>query len=376
MNDARDHDSAVANIAKAEIVLPGGDLKDTLPFFKDRLGFRLEAIFPADDPAVAVVAGYGLRLRLERGAELPPGTLRLHCADPAALAAGATELTAPNGTRVEFVADAAPLQLPANAPSFVVTRLSPADAWGIGRAGMQYRDLVPDRQGGRFIASHIRIPDGGPVPDMVHFHKIRFQMIFCYRGWVDLLYQDQGPLFRMHAGDCVLQPPEIRHRVVECSPGLEVIEIGCPADHMTGIDHDLELPTAALDPERDFGSQRFLRHQAAETPWQPWRFAGVESRDNGIDAATDGLADARVLRFPASDGTTRGLPPHRHTAEFLFSFLLAGSARLSAAGQADEDLGPGDSFVIPQGMTYALAGASADLESLQVALPANYGTAE
>jgi hypothetical protein len=42
------------------------------------------------------------------------------------------------------------------------------------------------------IASHIRIPDGGPVPDMVHFHKVGFQLIFCIKGWVDVVYEDQG----------------------------------------------------------------------------------------------------------------------------------------------------------------------------------------
>ncbi len=65
--------------------------------------------------------------------------------------------------------------------------------WVIGRAGMQYRDLIPTRLGGAIIASHIRIPDGGPVPDMVHFHKVGFQLIFCVKGWVDVVYEDQGP---------------------------------------------------------------------------------------------------------------------------------------------------------------------------------------
>ena len=54
----------------------------------------------------------------------------------------------------------------------------------VGRAGMEYRDLIPDRLGGRFIASHIRITDGGPVPDSVHFHDIGFQVIVCRAGWV------------------------------------------------------------------------------------------------------------------------------------------------------------------------------------------------
>ena len=72
---------------------------------------------------------------------------------------------------------------------------------------MLYRDLVPDRLGGSIIASHISIPDGGPVPDMVHYHTIGFQLIYCYRGWVRLVYEDQGPEFIINAGDCVIQPP-------------------------------------------------------------------------------------------------------------------------------------------------------------------------
>src|SRR3546814_7577110 len=104
---------------------------------------------------------------------------------------------------------------------------------------MHYRDLIPGRLGGRFIASHIRIPDGGEVADYVHYHRVRFQMIFCKTGWVRVVYEDQGPPFVLHAGDCVLQPPQIRHRVLEASAGLEVVELGCPAVHETCADHGL-----------------------------------------------------------------------------------------------------------------------------------------
>ena len=164
---------------------------------------------------------------------------------------GGRQLTAPNGTLIRLVDADPPLVLPPLVPSLVVTRMGDDPHWGAGRAGMGYRDLIPDRQGGRFIASHIRIPEAGPVPDWVHFHKIRFQMIYCYRGWARLVYEDQGEPFILQAGDCVLQPPEIRHRVLESSAGLEVIEIGCPARHDTLADHDLPLPTAAFRPDRD-----------------------------------------------------------------------------------------------------------------------------
>ena len=362
-------DTQSIDIQAAEIVLPCEELTGTLAFFKDRLGFRLDAIFPADDPATAVISGHGLRLRLARGGEGSPGRLRLATSDPAGLAGGETRLTAPNGTIVEFVEADPPLDLPPVSQSLVINTLAGgAGEWGVGRAGMGYRDLIADRQGGRFIASHIRIAEGGPVPDMVHFHKVRFQMIYCYRGWVDLLYEDQGPLFRMSAGDCVLQPPEIRHRVVESSAGLEVIEIGCPADHMTCIDHELDLPNAALRPDRDFNGQRFVRHRLDQATWRPWRFAGIEARDIGIATATHGLARAQVLRFNG----TEEMPAHSHEAEFVFTFVLEGSATLNVEGRGENDLAAGDSFVVPNATPFGLTACSGDLELLEVALPADY----
>jgi len=64
--------------------------------------------------------------------------------------------------------------------------------WTKGRVGMMYRDLIPGRLGGKLIASHIRLTDGGPVPDYVHYHKIDFQLIYCLRGRIRVVYQDQG----------------------------------------------------------------------------------------------------------------------------------------------------------------------------------------
>ncbi|MEI6799791.1 MAG: cupin, partial [Pseudomonadota bacterium] len=53
---------------KAELVLPTTDLRADLPFFTKTLGMRLDMIYPADNPAVAVISGHGLRLRLDAGA--------------------------------------------------------------------------------------------------------------------------------------------------------------------------------------------------------------------------------------------------------------------------------------------------------------------
>ena len=129
---------------------------------------------------------------------------------------------------------------------------------------MMYRDLLPDRLGGKLIASHIRLTEGGPVPDYVHYHKIEFQMIRCIKGRILLVYEDQGEPFWLEPGDWVIQPPEIRHRVLECEAGSEVIEISMPAEHETWVDHEMTLPTIEYRPDRDFGGQRFVRHVAVK----------------------------------------------------------------------------------------------------------------
>lgn len=357
-------------IRTAEVVLPCADLDGALGFFTERLGFRVDAIHPADAPREAVLSGYGVRLRLSSQEQGTAATLRLRCPNPAAVAGGATELTAPGGIRIVLVEEEPKLVLPPAQPSFVVSRMGDGAAFHVGRAGMRYRDLIPGRQGGRFIASHIQIPSGGPVPDYVHFHKVHFQMIYCHRGFVRLVYEDQGPPFLMQAGDCVLQPPRIRHRVLESAPGLEVIELGCPAEHETFADHELALPTPIPRPERDFSGQRFVHHRAAGAAWAPWRIDGFTFRDFGIAAATAGLAGAGVVRAHGA------APRHRftHDAEFVFFYVLAGTMTLQAGAPVAQSFVGGDALVLPPAMPYALTGCSPDLELLEVTLPARFTT--
>jgi quercetin dioxygenase-like cupin family protein len=308
-------------------VLPCPDLAEAIEFFTNRMGFRLEMIVPADAPRVAVVSGHGISLRLESS---------------------------------QVAEESAPVE-----NGLIVSRMNSADAWHVGRAGMEYRDLIPGRLGGRFIASHIRIPAGGDVPDYVHFHKVRFQMIYCKAGWVRVVYEDQGEPFVLQAGDCVLQAPEIRHRVLEASAGLEVIEIGSPAVHETYADHEMLLPTGRMLPERLFGGQRFVRHIASEAEWAASPIAGCEKRDTGIAAATNGLASARVHRFVAKASAKT----HRHEGEFLFLFVLNGELEFASREERNQRLLAGDSCVVPAGLDFSLE-ASEGLELLEVSLPA------
>jgi quercetin dioxygenase-like cupin family protein len=182
-------------------------------------------------------------------------------------------------------------------------------------------------------------------------------MIYVRSGWVRVVYEDQGEPFVMHAGDLVLQPPEIRHRVLESSAGFEVVEVGCPALHPTLADHEMKLPNRLGDPERSFSGQRFLRHIAADTPWTPYLTG--EAQETEIHEATGGLAQVRTIR---TTGAPLDFPPHG--GELAFGFVLDGTARLGCQG--DYPLGPADSFVIPPSEPWTIGGASDDFRLLHV----------
>jgi quercetin dioxygenase-like cupin family protein len=351
---------------RAEIRLPTQELRNDLPFYTKVLGMRLDMIYPADNPEVAVLSGHGLRLRIQKGAAEPAGTLRILTDDPDGFAGGALVLTAPNGTRIEIDELNPPLVLPSTQHAFVVRRLADQAPWVIGRAGMEYRDLIPTRLGGAMIASHIRVPDG-PVPDMVHFHKVGFQLIFCVAGWVDVYYEDQGGILRIEAGDCFIQPPGIRHKVLH-SEGVQVVEIGVPADHVTEIDHEMTLPTPHLRPDREWEGQRFVHSLGKEGVFAPYRIPGFEARDTTIHANTKGVASVMVAR-------PNGVAPWtRHHGDILFGFVMTGAMTLEGEGKDPYRLTVGDAFVIPPAMATRYADCSADLQLMEVSLPGNPDT--
>jgi len=255
---------------------------------------------------------------------------------------------------------------------FEVRHLQDNEPWVIGRAGMLYRDLLPSRLGGSIIASNVKIPNGGPVPDMVHYHTIGFQLIFCINGWVKLVYEDQGDPFILEEGDCVTQPPEIRHRVLEASDNLEVVEIVVPAEHMTSIDHEMELPTKEFRPEREFQGQKFCRHVFKKGTWSPWRIGGFVHMDTKVNEATKGIASVHIAR-PLNMKAEQHLISH--DSDILFNFILKGKMELIVNGYDTKFLHKGEAYVIPPDLKYQISNYSDDLELLEVSLPGNFKTA-
>ena len=111
-------------------------------------------------------------------------------------------------------------------------------AWTPGlREIFDYRDLgIKDGTRGDYVA-HIIKANGKKTPDEVqhwHVHHCDFQLVLVLNGWAEFEYEGQG-VHRIEKGDCILQPPLIRHREIACSDDFEVLEVVSPADFETGI---------------------------------------------------------------------------------------------------------------------------------------------
>ena len=102
------------------------------------------------------------------------------------------------------------------------------------RPQFEYRDLgINAATGGRYNAHVIRGTKLGEPPIGLHEHtSIDFQMVYILKGWMKFRYEGEGEV-RVESGACILQPPGIRHAVLDWSEDLELIEITSPADFTT-----------------------------------------------------------------------------------------------------------------------------------------------
>jgi len=99
----------------------------------------------------------------------------------------------------------------------------------------KYRDLgMAKATSGKVQAHVIRfVPPCRPEEvSKLHYHDVEFQMIYVLKGWIKTELEGEGA-HTMRAGSAWLQPPRIRHRVLDYSDDCEVLEIVLPADFKT-----------------------------------------------------------------------------------------------------------------------------------------------
>ena len=118
---------------------------------------------------------------------------------------------------------------------FTVSHLNEADYKQDGlRTYALYRDLgIAAATGGLCQAHVIRLLS--PCTDEVrkrHSHEPELQLVYVLQGWVKNEFEGEG-VQMMSAGSCWLQPPGIKHRVLDYSADAELLEIIVPAEFKT-----------------------------------------------------------------------------------------------------------------------------------------------
>ena len=118
---------------------------------------------------------------------------------------------------------------------FVASHLNP-DAFDAGlRSYAKYRDLDIVGATNGMVRAHVikMVPPCDPaVVSKRHYHDVEFQMIYVLKGWLKGEFDGTG-VVTMREGSCWLQPPRIKHTVLDYSDDCELLEIIMPADFDT-----------------------------------------------------------------------------------------------------------------------------------------------
>jgi len=119
--------------------------------------------------------------------------------------------------------------------TFVANHFNPDAFEGGLRSYAKYRDLDIVSATNGLARAHVikMIPPIDPAEvSKRHFHDVEFQMIYVLKGWIKGEYEGAG-VVTMREGSCWLQPPRIKHSVLDYSDDCELLEIIMPADFET-----------------------------------------------------------------------------------------------------------------------------------------------
>src|SRR2546421_5459966 len=99
----------------------------------------------------------------------------------------------------------------------------------------KYRDLGMAKATNGMVQAHVIrfVPPCRPEEvSKLHYHDVEFQMVYVLKGWIKTELEGQGAHV-MRPGSAWIQPPRIKHKVLDYSDDAEVLEIVLPADFET-----------------------------------------------------------------------------------------------------------------------------------------------
>src|SRR3954462_8754162 len=119
---------------------------------------------------------------------------------------------------------------------FNVNHFRPEDFRADGlRSYAHYRDLCMSKATNGLLQAHVirLVPPCDPaVVSKRHFHDVDVQMIYVLKGWIKTEFDGEGEV-TMRQGAAWLQPPRIKHTVLDYSDDCELLEIISPAKFKT-----------------------------------------------------------------------------------------------------------------------------------------------
>jgi hypothetical protein len=118
---------------------------------------------------------------------------------------------------------------------FNVSHLKEKDFTEGLRSYAQYRDLGMAKATHGMVQAHvIRLiaPCDPKEVSQRHYHEVDLQLVYVLKGWIRSEFEGQGEVL-MKQGACWLQPPKIKHAVLDYSDDCELLEIVLPAQFDT-----------------------------------------------------------------------------------------------------------------------------------------------
>jgi len=118
---------------------------------------------------------------------------------------------------------------------FNVSHRGEDDFEGGLRPNAKYRDLGMSKATNGMVQAHvIRMIPPCDLKEVSkrHYHDVDLQMVYVLRRWIKSEFEGEGEV-TMREGSCWLQPPRIKHRVLDYSDDCELLEIILPANFET-----------------------------------------------------------------------------------------------------------------------------------------------
>lgn len=95
--------------------------------------------------------------------------------------------------------------------------------------GNEYRELgVGGATDGALGIRHLRANAAFDRPTGWHWHDMDAHVVYVLKGDITYRFEGHDGEVKLHAGDCITQPPGVPHDVVARSSDLELLEITLP----------------------------------------------------------------------------------------------------------------------------------------------------